>query len=428
MLGAAINVIPLMVQRNVPGIGPYVLYAYLLGAVPAILAALAYASLASAMPRAGGSYVYASRSLNPYLGFIASFAHWFGLCMAIGVVSYLLIPFLRDIATALSMTGLADILDGGVVRVTAALSFLWLFAGVNLLGVKSYERTLVPLMFLMFAAGVVVIISGFSFDHADFAAAVVRQEGVVVPPPPPAPFELGKLLAAAAILFTSFIGFDSIAQAGGEAKNPNRSLPLAIGISVIVVGSFYMLFTAAVYHTVPWQYVAQEAALRDITAPGLLGVNFVHVHGAGMVECLRDGALGDFIENDALRFLWRQLQGAGQMPGDRFAFAVEVGGEIDHVRLGGELSQIGDQLGTAGQDVVNRLEVVIEVSAQFALGQIPNVAHRSPDSIAGAEIFLDGFGLRRRFHDDQRTAAVRPGLGLLGRLLGGFTGRLGFLL
>ncbi len=39
MLGAAINVIPIMVQRNVPGIGPHVLFAYLLGAIPAIRAA-----------------------------------------------------------------------------------------------------------------------------------------------------------------------------------------------------------------------------------------------------------------------------------------------------------------------------------------------------------------------------------------------------
>ena len=74
MLGAGINVIPFMIQRNVPGIGPFVLPAFALGALPAVLAALAYASLASAMPRAGGSYVYASRSLNPYLGFIASFS------------------------------------------------------------------------------------------------------------------------------------------------------------------------------------------------------------------------------------------------------------------------------------------------------------------------------------------------------------------
>ena len=100
MLGAAINIIPFMIQRSVPGIGPYVLPAYLFAAVPAILAALAYAILASAMPRAGGSYVYASRSLSPYLGFVASFAQWFGLSIAIGVVSYVIVPFLRDFVAA----------------------------------------------------------------------------------------------------------------------------------------------------------------------------------------------------------------------------------------------------------------------------------------------------------------------------------------
>ncbi len=41
MLGAAINVVPFMLHRSVPGIGPYVLPAYLFAAVPAILAALA---------------------------------------------------------------------------------------------------------------------------------------------------------------------------------------------------------------------------------------------------------------------------------------------------------------------------------------------------------------------------------------------------
>ena len=85
MLGAAINVVPFMIQRHVPGIGPYVLPAYLFAAIPAVLAAFAYAILASAMPRAGGSYVYASRALNPYLGFVASFSQWFGLSIAIAI-------------------------------------------------------------------------------------------------------------------------------------------------------------------------------------------------------------------------------------------------------------------------------------------------------------------------------------------------------
>ena len=271
MLGAAINVVPFMIQRNVPGIGPYVLSAYLFAAVPAILAALAYAILASAMPRAGGSYVYASRALSPYLGFVASFSQWFGLSIAIGVVSYVLIPFLRDIAAALEWSGLAASLDTGWVRVTLALAFLWTFVGVNLRGLKLYERTLVPMMFLMFALGAVVIVAGFAFDQGDFAAALQASEGRGVPEEGEAPFQWGAFLAAAAMLFSSFIGFDSIAQAGGEARNPNRSLPLAIGIAVVTVGSFYLLFTAAVYHAVPWRFVAQEAMVRDVTAPGLLG-------------------------------------------------------------------------------------------------------------------------------------------------------------
>jgi amino acid transporter len=79
------------------------------------------------------------------------------------------------------------------------------------------------------------------------------------------------LLPASALLFASFIGFDSIAQAGGEAKHPSRDLPLAIFIAVGSVAGFYFLFTAAVYHAVPWQYVAAEARVRDVTAPGLLG-------------------------------------------------------------------------------------------------------------------------------------------------------------
>ncbi len=271
MLGAAINIIPFMIQRSVPGIGRYVLPAYAFAAVPAILAALAYAILASAMPRAGGSYVYASRSLSPYLGFVASFSQWFGLSIAIGVVSYVIVPFLRDIVQAMGWQTLAELLESGPVRLILPLIFLWTFVGVNLRGVQLYQRTLIPMMFLMFALGGIVIVAGFMFDQNDFAAALLEREGRTVPVSGMGPLQFSTYLAAAAILFSSFIGFDSIAQAGGEAKNPGRALPLAIGIAVLTVGSFYFLFTAAIYHAVPWQYIAEQAQIRDITAPGLLG-------------------------------------------------------------------------------------------------------------------------------------------------------------
>jgi amino acid transporter len=127
------------------------------------------------------------------------------------------------------------------------------------------------MMFVMFVLGAIVIVAGFVFDRADFAAAVLEREGRAVTESAQAPFDFAIYLAAAAVLFSSFIGFDSIAQAGGEARNPNRALPLAIGIAVATVGSFYFLFTAAVYHAVPWSFIVEEAAIRDVTAPGLLG-------------------------------------------------------------------------------------------------------------------------------------------------------------
>ena len=271
MVGAGINVIPFMIQRNVPGIGPYVLEAFAFAAVPAVLAALAYAILASAMPCAGGSYIYASRGLHPYLGFVASFSQWFSLSVAIGVISYLFVPFVRDITVALGWTETAASLDTGWVRLALSLAVLWAAVGVNLLGVAVYQRLMVPLMFLTFVLGGVVIVAGFSFDHGDFAAAVLERDGQVIPIAESAAPGAWTFVSAAAVLFASFIGFDSIAQAGGEARNPGRNLPLAIGLAVGSVGVFYLLFTAAVYHAVPWEYIAHEAERRDLTAPGLLG-------------------------------------------------------------------------------------------------------------------------------------------------------------
>lgn len=266
MLGASINVVPFMIHRSVPGIGPYVIYAFIFAMIPALLAALAYSSLSSAMPRAGGSYIYASRGLNPYFGFIASFSQWFGLSIVIGVIAYIIVPFIRDVFVAMQWDGAAELLEVAYIRIGIALALIWLFVYINVLGGKFYERTVVPLMFIMFLLGGIVIVTGFSFDQITYLSTI----GVSQPKSVLAPFDLTQFLSAAAILFSSFIGFDAIAQAGGEAKNPGRSLPLAILLAIGVVGLFYFLYTIGVYQTVPWWYVQEQALAKDISAPGLI--------------------------------------------------------------------------------------------------------------------------------------------------------------
>lgn len=269
MMGASINVVPFMIQRNVAGIGPYVLPAFMVAAIPALLAAMAYAALASAMPRAGGSYIYASRGLHPYLGFIGSFSQWFGLSFVIGVIAYIVVPFMRDICIAMDLDDLSAFLEVGWVRIAIALSLIWIYVFINIRGVTIYEKTLVPLMFLMFILGGIVVYAGFSFDHSDFSSALLQREGRTILTQSPS-FEWKTFFSAAALMFSSFIGFDAIAQAGGEARQPSRNLPRAIILAITIVGAFYFLFTAAVYHAVPWSFIAEEAMDKDISAPGLL--------------------------------------------------------------------------------------------------------------------------------------------------------------
>src|SRR5210317_1117866 len=189
MMGASINVIPFMIQKNVPGIGPYVVPAFLFAAIPAVFAAFAYAILSSAMPRAGGSYLYASRGLNPYLGFIASFSQWFGLSIVIGVISYIIIPFIRDVFFNYQLYELSYLLDVSWIRVGLALSFIWSFVYLNIRGIRSYANLLLSMVVLIFCLGSIVIFSRFFYDFSDFLSALEQQEGRIFSIPPVPDFE-----------------------------------------------------------------------------------------------------------------------------------------------------------------------------------------------------------------------------------------------
>jgi APA family basic amino acid/polyamine antiporter len=270
MMGASINVIPFMIQKNVPGIGPYVVPAFLFAAIPAIFAAYSYAILSSSMPRAGGSYLYASRGLNPYLGFIASFSQWFGLSIVIGVIAYIIVPFIRDIFYNLGLISISDFLEVGYVRLSISLILIWVFVYVNIIGGKLYRNTLIPMLFIMFALGSIVIVSGLLFNQNDFIEAVFEIEKREITSIQYKQFDWRVFLTASTLLFSSFIGFDAIAQTGNEAKNPTKNIPRAILLAIFIVSIYYILFTISVYNIVPWNFVADESLIKDITAPGLL--------------------------------------------------------------------------------------------------------------------------------------------------------------
>ncbi len=269
MVGVGVNILPFMVQRSQPGIGQWVPLAYVVAAVPAVLAALCYATLVSAMPRAGGSYVTVSRALSPFAGFIASFSQWFGLCMAMGVVAYFLVPVLRDALAVAGFARAASSLDRVLPRLGISLLSILLAWLVNLLGIRLYERSVVLMAAVTVLAPLIMTAAGIvNSSPATLlklqSAGTLPRSFATMPTLTPAVF-----LGTAVILFSSFIGFDAVAQAAGEARRV-ADLARAIMISIGGVTAYYIGFTWSLYHAIPAEYVYRASLMHDISAPGLM--------------------------------------------------------------------------------------------------------------------------------------------------------------
>ena len=142
-------------------------------------------------------------------------------------------------------------------------------------------------------------------------------------------------------------------------------------------------------------------------AAGLLRIDQVLVDGTRMLDGFLHDTARDLVEGHAVGRIVRDGQQIFQVPGDGLAFAVRVRCEIDAVGVLCGLLQLRDDLFLALERIVFRLKVMLDIDAQRALRQIAQVAHAGLDLIVGTEIFSDGFGLRRRFHDDQILFCVR---------------------
>lgn len=275
VIGGGINVLTVVIQKEIPGICAQVPLAFLLGAIPAIFCALSFGVLASALPMAGGTYIYISRGLSPFWGFISTFSQWLGLTTAIGVIAYVNMFLLIDVFHQVtSAADIEEILRSDLCMIGIPLAVVWVSWLLNVLGIRAYEKVMIIFMFLMLSGGAILIFTGLSTSHEEFIQALLRREGirleeqtVVVPSA-----GLVGLLRASAVLFFAYLGFDAISQAGDESKEASFSLPLAFILSAGIIIVYYTLFSLAVYHSVPWQYVLYKALNGKITAPGIMAV------------------------------------------------------------------------------------------------------------------------------------------------------------
>ncbi|MNJ30733.1 hypothetical protein D3C77_253420 [compost metagenome] len=141
-----------------------------------------------------------------------------------------------------------------------------------------------------------------------------------------------------------------------------------------------------------------------------IGVDQLHIQLARIGHGLQHRRFGDGVEGDALdvRVLQRLLlvQDLQNVPADRLALAVGVGGQDDAVGGLGGLGDLGQALGGLGVDLPMHGEVIVGQDRAILGRQVADVAVGSQNLIVRAEIFIDGLGLGGALDDDEIHGAL----------------------
>jgi len=199
--------------------GPALLLALPLAALAAAANALSSAQLAASYPHAGGTYEYGYRVLHPWAGFAAGWMFLASKTAAAGTVGLGIAAYLERIAPGL---------PGRAV----ALAAIALFTAVNALGVR--KSSVVNLAIV--AVSSLTLLAFAAAGLARFDAAHLR---------PFAPAGAGGVLRAAALLFFAYTGYARVATLGEEVREPRKTIPRAILITVSSVSLLYLLVAVA---------------------------------------------------------------------------------------------------------------------------------------------------------------------------------------
>ena len=130
-------------------------------------------------------------------------------------------------------------------------------------------------------------------------------------------------------------------------------------------------------------------------AARLLRVDHLHVDRARMLHRFLHRLLRDLVEHQAVDLFLLRAELFGEVPADRFAFAIGVGRDVD---VGGVLRgalQLGNHFLARRQQFVHRRKAFVDVDAELALRQIADVSHRREHLVVASEILVDCFCLRR---------------------------------
>lgn len=260
IIGAGIYVLTGHAAANFAG--PAVMLSFVFAGLACTFAGLCYAELSSTVPVAGSAYTYSYATLGEsvawttgwlmvlelgiavalvavgFSGYLASFLRDFGIVVPAELVT----PFVNAVTTAdgavfSSGHGFNLIAALGVLAVTVILIF-----GVSGSALINGVIVIVKISVLM---AVIAIGVGY-IDPANWTPFIPENEGGFA-------YGWPGVLRAASVIFFAYVGFETVATAAAEAKDPQRDLPVGILGSLFVCTLIYIAVAAVLTGVVPFR-------------------------------------------------------------------------------------------------------------------------------------------------------------------------------
>jgi amino acid transporter len=245
--------------------GPQAMLGWIAGAVFALCDGLVWAELGAAMPNAGGSYQYLKEAFGPNsLGRLLSFLFiWqlsFSAPLSIASGCIGLANYAGYIWTGLDHTWLSHTYHLGVpllgsldVSIVLMSGTLVAMASCAFIVFLLYRRiTVIAKMAELLWVGVAIAIAWIIFaglTHFNAARAFDFPRGAFTLSPA---FFTG--MGAAMLISTyDYWGYYNVCFLGGEVKDPGRTIPRALILSIVAVAAIYIVMNISVLGVIPWR-------------------------------------------------------------------------------------------------------------------------------------------------------------------------------
>ena len=236
--------------------GPAVLLSFAIAGAICACAALAYAELSTMMPAAGSAYAYSYAVLGETIAWIVG---WSLILEYSLVVSTVAVGWSGYAAPLLAGIGFPGVLMrgpalGGTVNLPAIV-IIAIVAGLLSFGTRESARlntVLVAIKIATLALFVAVTLPHFDSAnlHPFMPFGFAKETG--------ADGTARGVMAAAAIIFFAFYGFDAISTAAEEAKRPERDIAIGIVGSMLACTLIYVLVAAAAVGALPFARFADS--------------------------------------------------------------------------------------------------------------------------------------------------------------------------